>query len=408
MSIFNFFKKKHDPIRMFSSDADKFSTEQIWDLMEQFYKNAEELPPIKSDEYVKSMIERLNMEEDITIMEENSSDGVCVISFSIKRNNYDYVSIAYQLFNPYIVYITTSPYGFAGDRDAFMMYCNKFQHPFPMISIGCRDFEKIIKLPDGEGSITTPMYAVRTCIPLLGNGQDYTNLSTALRVLPIYGYDLRDGFHSDCAQPYASKKSGVNIQLEKLVNIHKFIGYKEELYPANIALYGHAPFSKLSTDIPASLSNPYLQYLNFCSDPRQMFLKSDSNEIHHFRMELNDETYTMERTGDTQLICYTNYPCLYTIEVDIPVKINDEASYSHVLEYMGNFSFPTISGNPHEYGMFKATLLTYNNSKDTFILKCSLTQCTPNEVNASVLAMQIVDFFDKCNLPIKNFDPSTL
>lgn len=401
MGIFDFFKKKADPIRPFSSDADKFSTQDIWEWMNKCAANPDLTPSAKSDEYTKSVIDRMSNESDIEILSDDSKNGVRVLQLSIKRKCFDYVSIAYQLFNPNVIWITTSPYGFAGDTLTFLDYCNCIQSRFPMITIGCKNFVREI---DNIGQISNPMYALRTCVPLLGNELDYDNLLTAVRCLPIYGYDLRDGYHSNNPQPYASQKSGINIQLEKLVKIHEFKSTKD-LYPAKIALYGHAPFTKVSTDVPARMSNPYLQYLNSCSNPEQLFLKSESNQIQFFHLEINYQTNRMERARETQMVCYTDYPGLYTIESNQFVKFNDNETYSEILDYVSESAFPEISNNPHELGLYKMFIIPCEDDNDTFLIKCTVTQCIPNEINAHVLAMQIVDFFDKCSLPITTFAP---
>lgn len=404
MGIFDLFKKKETgPIRPFSSDADKFSTEQIWDWMNRCTNDPDLIPPTRSDEYTKSIIDRMSNESDIEILSDDSKNGVRVLQLSIQRNESDYVSIAYQLFNPNVVYITTAPYGFAGNTLSFLAYCNRFQSLFPMITIGCKDY--VQKLGD-IGQVKNPMYSLRTCVPLLGNEQDYNNLITAVRCLPIYGYDLRDGYHSNNPQPYASLKSGINIQLEKLVKIHEFKSTKD-LYPAKIALYGHSPFSKKTTDIPANLSNPYLQYLNYCINPEQLSNKPEVNEIQFFHTEIvkDVDCYRMERSGETQILCYTNYPGLYTIEYNQFVKINDNETYSEILGYVSEFGFPTISNNPHELGLFKMSIIPYGDDSETFQIKRSITQCIPNEINALVLAMQIVDFFDICSLSLTTFAP---
>lgn len=244
MKIFNLFnKKKIESIRPFSSDADQYCTQEIWEWMNRCAKDPDVIPSARSDEYTRSIIDRMSNESDIEIQSEVTENGVRVLELSIKRKGFDYVSIAYQLFNPNVIYITTAPYGFAGDRLSFLAYCNRFQSHFPMISIGCKDFEKHLKLPDGGiGTFIDSMYAVLTLVPLLGCSLDYENLLTAVRCLPIYGYDLRDGYHSNEPQPYASPKSQINIQLEKLVKIHEFKLIKD-LYPASIALFGDLPFT---------------------------------------------------------------------------------------------------------------------------------------------------------------------
>lgn len=71
---------------------------------------------------------------------------------------------------------------------------------------------------------------VRKMMRIWGYKKDFDNLVTAARCLSIYAYDLRDGYHSNNTQPYASRKTGYNIQLDKLINIHKLKSSKD-LYP---------------------------------------------------------------------------------------------------------------------------------------------------------------------------------
>lgn len=405
--MFNFFKKKQEPIREFISDAGQFNVEQIWDWMKQSYDGSDAIPPRQDDSYVCSLIERMSEESDIEIQKDSCDNGVRVLQLAITRNGKDYVSISYQLFNTNVVYITTGPYGFAGDGKSFMLYCNSFQKAFPMISIGVISDERQINLPDGNvGIIKDEMYIVRTLIPLLGNERDYVNLLTAVRCLPIYGYDLRDGYHSNIAQPYASRKSGINIQLEEIVKIHEFNKIKG-LFPCTVQLNGRAPFVKYTTAEPAAISNPCLQYYNFCVNGTNKFIPNSSNRIEYFRMDLDEASGSMKRSGITQLVCYNNYPTLYTIEANELILIENEQKFNDLIEYLAQISASSISLNPREYALYKATLEPYGDKDNAYLLTVSMTQSLPNQVDAKTIAFHMAAFLKLINLPLDEFKPST-
>lgn len=399
--MFKFFKKK-EPIRAFESNADKFNTEQIWEFMKNQTATCDFLPANKSCEYIEYLISRLRDENDIKICEDNTKNDVRVIQLAISRNEMlDYVAISYQLFNPNVVYITTNPYFFAGDRNSFILYSNRItiHHaqqislPFPMISIGCRNYG-----PEETGLVSQPGYTVRTCIPLLGNNQDYTNILTGVKALPIYGYDLRDGYHNEIEQPYASKTSRINIQLEKLFKIHEFNSIRD-LYNAETGLYGGEPFNRLSTDKGAAVSNPYLQYLNFTYSSKRIILMDDGNESLHIHMEPN-QFGQLKQTGNTELITYSTFPTLYSVLSTY--KLNkEEINLEKLWNYIEGINSHEISHNPHEYMLFNA----YVDLDDIVTLQLSMTQCIPNEIDAQVIAMQIVDYFHKIGESIEFFKP---
>lgn len=387
MSLFDFFKKGGiGNIRPFYSDAGDFSIEQIGGWMDLSAEDTRFLPPARSDEYVRELIDRISNENGISIELDECKHDVRVVMLSIERNGSDYVYLSYQMFNPNVVCVTTAPYPFAGDKLTFLEYSNRFQHLFPMIAIGCSNY---------EDSLNSPMFSVRTCVPLLGYKKDFDNLVTATRSLPIYAYDLRDGYHSNNTQPYASRKTGYNIQLDKLINIYKLKSSKD-LYPAFIALYGHASFTSVSIDVPASLSNPYLQHLNYRSGPDKMYGGSVSDEILFFHTEINRNTNCLERSDFTQLVCYTDYPGLYTLEDNQFVKFDDNKTYCDLLEIASSFGLPVIPDNAHELGLFKMSIIPYKTNDDTYLIKRAVTNCIPNEVNALALAKQIVDFQRAC------------
>lgn len=400
MGLFDIFKVKEHS-RPFASDADEFSTEEIWEAMNDFYDDEDKFPPAKSDEDVKSLISMMINQEDITLISEDFENNVHIYQLSIARNNaFDYVSVAYTIFNPNVVYITTSPFGFAGDRDSFIAYCNAFQNGFPMISIGCINVEREVKLPEGEtGYYTDSFYAVRTCVPLLGIVQDIRNLLIATRSLPMYGYDLRDGFHSNNPQPYRSKESGINIQLEKLVNIHQF-RYVKDYYPAQVALYGGAPFVKMSTDNPAINSNPYIEFVYFTFAPQ-----ITGDKYINFHLDANAGTITGVE-GPSNLVCYSKYPGLYTIEYVRNLKLDSDDDVSVLFDELERFNFPgSVSSNPRDYALFKAILLQDRDDNLCCTIRYSMTQCIPNEIDAKLLAMQIAEFFRRINEPLDFFEP---
>lgn len=404
--MFNFFRKKLSPIRAFSSDAGKFSVEQIWEFMKRNYEGSDATPQLQDDSYTCSLIDQMSEETDIEILDDSCENGVRCLQLAVDRGDKDYISIAYQLFNPNVVYITTCPYGFAGDGKSFMLYCNSFQKAFPMISIGVLANERKIKLPDGEvGIMKDEMYTVRTLIPLLGNEHDYTNLLTAIRCLPIYGYDLRDGYHSNVAQPYASRKTGINIQLEKIVNIHKFRKTKG-LYPCTVQLNGGAPFVEYTTDEPASISNPVLLYYNYCMNGTNKFIPNSSDRIEYFRIDPDKVSGSMKRSGITQLVCYSNFPTLYTIEANELISIEDEQKLNGLIEYMAKISASSINLNPREYALYKATLQPHGDDDNVYLLTVSMTQALPNKVDANTIAFHMASFLELIKFPLDEFKPS--
>lgn len=113
----------------------------------------------------------------------------------------------------------------------------------------------------------------------------------------------------------------------------------------------------------------------------------------------------MKHSGETEIKCYVSYPGLYTIEYNQLVEFNDKETFCRLLGDVSKFGFPAISSNPHELGLYKMSIIPYENGKDTYIIKLAVTQCIPNEVDAQLLAMHIVDFFDKCSLPLEIFNP---
>lgn len=405
--MFNLFKKKSNPIREFSSDADRFSTNEIWEWMEKCYSSDEIIPPLRDDSYVKSMIERMSEESDIEILNDSEGNGVRTIQLAITRNGKDYVSVAYQQFNPYVVYITTSPFGFAGDGKSFMAYCNEFQKAFPMITIGIVNQEIPIKLPDGSaGSLKNEMYTVRTLIPLLGNKQDYENLLTATRCLPIYGYDLRDGYHEGNFQPYRTVKSGINVQLEKLVKIHSFPGVKD-LCPCSEAFYGSSPNSEHTIDHPAFNSNPYFQYFNYCCIDAHKNHSHTLNFMAYVRTEKDKDTDTLKRASDHQLVCYPNFPSLFSLEVHQIIQIEDKEELNGLFELIGNLSASHTDHNPDQYALYQAGLSPYSEDGKSHLLTLRMTQCLPNEVNSECLAYQIEKFLNYFGEKLDQFKPES-
>lgn len=396
--MFKLFKKP-EPIREFTSDADKFDTQQIWNYMNAISTPSEVLPKSKSCEYIKNLIDRLGSENDIKICRDETKNSVRVIQLAISRNgNWDYVAISYQQFNPNVVYITTNPYFFAGDRDSFVQYSNQItihhgqqiRLAFPLISIGCREYSA-----EETGNVPRPGYTLRTSIPLLGNNQDYPNILDAVKSLPIYGYDLRDGYHKDIVQPYASKKNNINIQLEKLIKIHEFKSVKN-LYPAEIGLYCGAPFNKLSTEKGAVISNPFLQYLNFANSSRRFILNDDGVENWHFHLEPDNSDHTMKKVDNIELVTYTNFSTLYSIKSTYVLK-KSEVDLDELLDHISSLNNHQVSNDPHEYMLFNA----YVDIDDDITICLSSTQCIPNEIDAEVIAMQIADFFIKIGQSIE-------
>ena len=395
----NYRIERKEPIRSFESDADKFSTEQIWEYMEGLTSSSVPLPPVKPCGYVEKLILQLSNEKDIEITEDETKNNVRVIQLAISHNGMqDYVVISYMQFNPNVIYITTNPYFFAGDKNSFIAYSRQITNQYPMISIGCRDYE-----PEETGFLTQPGYTVRTCIPLLEYCIDFENLLTVCKVLPIYGYDLRDGYHQGNIQPYASERTGINLQLEKIIKIHLFNSAKD-LYPAEVGLYGEEPFNNLSTENGAVISNPFLQYLNFANSPKSWILEDNGTETTHFRMEVEYSSNSMKRIGNSELITYTNYPSLYTVKITSLVNRHD-VNLEDLFDYMSGLTSNEIAFDAQEYMLFDSIILTNENYKDFYLLKLSTTQCIPNEINAKVIAMQITNFFKRIGEPIEFFKP---
>lgn len=401
MALFNLFKKKkyEEPIREFTSDANSFSLEEIKRWMQDVVNNPSIMPPVRSDEYIKELIIRLQTEPDISILDDITEGDFRTLNFTIARNGTDYVSLSYLLSDPNVMYITTMPYPFAGDATSFMVYCNCFQHSFPMVSIGVKDIIHEIEIEGKLCEIPEPMYTVRTILPLLGNENDYDYLCTALRCLPIYGYDLRDGYHSNDYQPYKSKQ-GVNIQLEKLINIHRFKDV-EGLYPAEISLYGHGPFMKISTEAPAYNSNPILQYLNMCYNPRVMFSSvSNGEDKIIFHNDKNNDEWDIKQDGIIKLYCYPAYPTLYTL-VHFQTFDTDKADIDidGLLKLTGEFNFAPPSSNVCDQLLYKCVLAGKVGTGNLYNLQRSVTCSIPNIVDAKNIAYQMAAFLSKIPFP---------
>ena len=129
MSLFDFFKKDGiGCIRPFYSDAGDFCIDQIRELMNLSAEDTRFLPPARSDEYVRKLIDRISNENGISIEFDECKHGVRVVMLSIERNGSDYVYLSYQMFNPNVVCVVTAPYPFAGDKLTFLEYSNRFQY----------------------------------------------------------------------------------------------------------------------------------------------------------------------------------------------------------------------------------------------------------------------------------------
>ena len=376
MVIFNFFGKKETVIRDFHSDAGDFSMEEISKWMKEVQDNPDLIPPLLNDDYTSSLIERLGNESDITIVNDTTQDGIRSIALSIERNSADAVNIQYALYNPNVIYLTTGCYPFAGDSLNFNFYALHLISGFPFIQLGANDTYMYQEIP-GFGKDYEDVYAVRTILPLLGGENDYKNLVETARCLPIYGYDLKDGFHSGNLQPYANNK-GINVQLAKLQNIFTSTKASNEI-PAIAAFWGDVNMPSLR---PIKVSNEYVAKINPVWKNAEVFGGVES--------EL-----------DIAISCVKRFKNIWSISTTTRYNKNSEEDKINLINFLGEFNFPFNSLNENSLGLYQAyPVYEDENSMEVYH---SMVGCIPNEVNAKVVAWQIARFLSIIN-KFKNKD----
>lgn len=393
MALFNLFKKKkseqaEEPpmhMREFVSDAGKFTAEEISEFILKVLENPEILPPAKSDEYTAQLIQQLVNEPDIELRNDTTTGNIRTISLEVMRDNGpDYVALSYGLWDPNVVYVTTSPYAYAepglganaSEASAgvfvvrevnkktcgaqFNNYSNQLMKNFPIIQVGAKDYP--MEETD-KGTIYGAVYAVRTFVPMLERDDDYANLLTATRSLPIYGYDLRDGFHSGDPQPYAGR-DGLNIQLSQMLSMHE-LPNNRMCVPAVTALFGVAEQGKRGIEFPAVVTNAYLQ--------------EAAKELRY------NESLFYANVDDVQIACHELLPNIWVIKSTANISIDSDKKVLNLFELMGSFNYPDDRYAP--LGLYQMYI---NHIKDDVanVSFCEVC-CVPNEVNAKAIGWQI-------------------
>ena len=80
------FRKKNN-IRSFKTNISDFSEAEIKEWMDDVRNNAQLLPPMKSDNYVSSLIDRILDNKGVTRLEDEICGGVRRVILSIERGN---------------------------------------------------------------------------------------------------------------------------------------------------------------------------------------------------------------------------------------------------------------------------------------------------------------------------------
>lgn len=365
MGLFDKYKKKKsDPVRDYTSDASSFSTKEISKWMREVENNPNIIPDLKDDTYIRSLLDRIKLENEVSVLGEQTIDGVREIAFAINRSaeGPDNVTLSYALYNPYVAFITTGIFPFAGDSANFENYSLQITGNYPFLQIGADYAYR--ELPN-IGKLRQDAYGVRTMIPLLENDSDYENLFSSLKCLPIYGYDLRDGFHSDDSEPYADAKYGINIQLLKVYKILSAPLSSDEI-SAEDALWGENSEDKMQS---ASYSNEYLASFT------QKAIGSNNNVARY-----NDDRFLF-------ISCPKDYKNLWEISAIARMKVDSEESTITLLEKLGKFCFPY---NYNPMGLYQAQVLSLENG--IALVEFKMINCIPNKIDAKVIAWQISQF----------------
>lgn len=369
MGLFDLFSRKKPQILSFESDAESYSFEEIFNWMKKVEGDPSLFPPVQDDSYIAEIIYRLGNEKGIQILQEgvDKEKAIRNIAFAIDRNgSQDMVSIQYALYDPYVVYVTTGIFPFAGDSLTFNNYSQSIIREFPCLQIGADDTFYYNEFP-GMGRAYQDAYAARTIVPLLGSNNDYKNVLEILKCMPIYGYDLRDGYHSNNIQPYANSE-GINIQLAKIINILTSKLMPNEISSVN-AIWGN------NENIGDSIS---------CSNK---YVKSMTP---HWFNNGNDYGGEVEILDSHIIIsCPSNYKNLWSVFSINKYKKGSDDQIQGLIHYLGKFNFPL---NKSFLGILQAFPIDMDEDSITCIH--SMTAVIPNRVNAKVFAWQLAKFID--------------
>ncbi len=364
MGLFNFFKKNIE-IRPFWTNISDFSEEEITEWMGKVRSNQELLPPSKSDEYVSSLINRLADVKGITIQRDDVRGGVRRILFGIDRGDSpDMAGIEYAQYQPDVVYVTTAMYPFAGMSYMYKQYCMNLESSFPFLQMGARTFTQEIP---GIGEIEREAFALRTMVPLLGAEDDYKHLLNALKCLPIYGYDTRDGYPHMYLQPY-SGKTGLNIQLEKLVSIYKSKSVSSVI-PTNDLIFG-ASKDKVS------------EFIMPAYETIETIKKSMTDE---------DENFMGDNPAGISFITSPLYPSLWIALTMKIYTVSSDDDIENLLSYIGKFSYPSLEGSNFPGIIFLQSWFA-GREDDKIGVIYGTVGCCPNEMDIKVMSWQIARF----------------
>ena len=187
--------------------------------------------------------------------------------------------------------------------------------------------------------------------------------------MPIYGYDLRDGYHSNNTQPYANKE-GINIQLAKIVNLLTSKLMQNEISSVN-AIWGN---NYNSTNTSISCSNKFIK--NITPD-----WFNNGNDFGG-EVEIPD--------GHNIIItCPSNYKNLWSVFAINKYKYDSDDQIQGLIQFLGKFNFPL---NKSFLGILQAFPMDMDEESVTCVH--SMTAAIPNRVNAKVFAWQLSKFID--------------
>lgn len=364
MGLFDLFRKKNN-IRSFKTNISDFSEAEIKEWMDDVRNNVQLLPPMQSDKYVSSLIDRILDNKGVTRLEDEIWGGVRRVILSIERGNApDIVAIEYALYQPDVAYVTTAMYPFAGESYMYNHYCMFLESDFPFLQMGARPFARELS---GIGMYQEDSFAIRTIVPLVGAEDDYKHLWGATKCLPIYGYDTRDGFPTMNMQPYAGR-TGLNIQLEKLMDIYKSRSVTGAL-STGVLLFG--PTDAISTEV----GEPACAKLDILRE-------ATTN---------GDERFMGDNPVGISFITIDCYPTLWMAFSTKFYKLETQETIKDILTSLGEFSFPSFKEPDIPGIMFLKSWICVKED-DVVGVNYGMVGCCPNEMDIKVMAWQIARF----------------
>lgn len=389
MSLFNLFKKdKIGTIPPFESNLEKFSKEKIADFIAISRNEPNIIPPVLPDDYVISLINQLSLKDDIQVLSQTEKDAVKIINLSINRiQDPDYVSISYAKYNPALVFITTAPYPFVGDAISFNKYCNVINLAYPFIQIGAIDEQVdvsniVAKFGGGDNQYTMrqSVFAVRTVLPILGINADLYHLETCVRSLPIYGYDLKDGYHTNDTEPYPDSKTGISNQLFKICRIHNELG-KKFTVPSMVAINGAMP---MVYGVFEDCVREKVDILNFDL------------------IQQTADSFILSNEGSSVTASFSApYLDMWSIDVYHNVSIENDKDVDNLCLNNGIFSYPDSLNNGTQT-LKKASVVGMSDNSAT--VKTSYIFCMPNKMDIQLLSWQLGRIMSEQNLNKSDFN----